>query len=94
CLEILKPGFGAQLAGEQGSGLLLVPSSHDWFHDSEAFERDTLRFERAQALAAGVPLAVSTDQAPAYIIDQYGRIIASGGGPGQFAVVVADVSTP
>jgi apolipoprotein N-acyltransferase len=89
CLEVLKPGLGADLVREQGSGVLFVPASHALFGASPSLERDVLRFNQVQAVEAGVPLLSSVNGAPAYALDRYGRVISTageGGRPG-FALV-------
>lgn len=79
CLEVLKPGVGADLVRAQGSDAIFVPASHALFGASPSLERDVLRFNQLQAVEAGVPLVTSVNGAPAYALDRYGRVIARAG---------------
>ncbi len=75
CLEVMMPDFGKRLVRTQGSQLLIVPSSDVWFQNSPSLIQDTLRWNQAQAVTAGVPLAQSANQAPAFVLDKYGRVL-------------------
>ncbi len=76
CLETMVPGLGASIAQSQSDTLLLVPAAHLLFRPSYFLEQDSLRFARAQAIQAQLPLASSVLQGSAFVIDKYGRLLA------------------
>lgn len=77
CLEAMDPGLGKTVVTKQKSNLLLIPASHAWFQPSSSLELDVLRFDELQAVEAGVPLASSVRAGPAFVLDRYGRQMAS-----------------
>src|SRR6185369_4126815 len=88
CLEVMQPGFAASLKASQGANIILVSSSHVWLHASPSLETDTLRFSRAQAVSAGLPLANSASGGKAFVIDRFGRLIKEIGQKGAAEAVV------
>jgi apolipoprotein N-acyltransferase len=91
CLEVLMPGIVSNLARADGSTFVLIPSSHAWFHHSSVLEQDVLRYNRVQAVEAGLPEAVSINGAPGYALDRYGRVIAKTGDDGKPSFVLVQL---
>lgn len=75
CIEILAPGFGKQLVTEQKSDMIVTLVSQRRFVYSYTLRKDTERFLKVQAVEAQVPLVVSSNHAPAYVYDKYGKIL-------------------
>jgi apolipoprotein N-acyltransferase len=94
CAELFDPGLVSQIVHQQHLNLMLGAVSHAPFHQSFTLEQDSRRFMQAQAVQAGVPMAVSALQSPAYIIDRYGRILAQAGSNSAPANIVRTLMLP
>jgi hypothetical protein len=80
---MMAPGLGKRLAKEEGSDALLFLMSHGSFRPAGTLRADTLRYLKVQAAEAGLPLAASGDETPAYALDRFGRVIATFGEDGR-----------
>jgi apolipoprotein N-acyltransferase len=94
CIEMLAPGLGKQLVTEQESDVLVTLISQRRFTYSYSMQVDTERFLKVQAVEAGVPLVASSNHAPAYAFDAYGRIIKILGANRIGVHAVVDVPVP
>ncbi len=93
CSESLAPHFGRAIVQEEGSHIIFTMNSHGSFRNSRTLEIDTLRFLKVRSVEAGVPMVVSADQSPAYVLNSYGEVLFEIGRNrvSESAVVTVDV---
>jgi len=75
CDEILSPSLFLRQT-TQGAHVLVNLSALSWFHGSHVVYENMHRVAQVRAVENGRYLVQSTNMAPAFILDQYGRVVS------------------
>lgn len=76
CSDFLSPELNAELALTHGADVIVNSANPGWFHDSKTLYDKTLQISKVHAVRGRSYYLQSSNGAPAFAIDPYGKVIA------------------
>lgn len=77
CYEVAVPQLAKEVVDRTGANIIAVVAAHTWFRGAQSLHTDVLRMTKVQAVSAGVPIARSSQDDSAFVVDRFGRVLYS-----------------